>query len=211
MNFQLKSKGRASGIKKSSVFGDLEDEEPEQLKESTKQECSQGGDKDKSDILREQGCGLAEDGQFAEAIDLWQRALYITPNDHRLHELKAQGYLALDQVNEALLSAERAVELQPSWVEGLQCLARCQREVGEVELSLQMYRKAQALAPTNEELCNEVMDVENLVNQLEMRRKAHFDRLNNSKTDDEAEVHRCFYHLSARAPPIKPETSDSPS
>eukprot|EP01039_Chlorochromonas_danica_P004948 gene4948-5431_t len=151
-----------------------------------------------SNRWREEGCTLAEEGHFQEAIGLWRKASMITPNDHRLHELKAQGYLALDQPMEAILCAEQAVELAPQWVDGLQSLARCQREVGEVALSLATYTTAHKLDPENTELAQEMAEVRRLVNQLEERRKIFLEKLKQSNTDEGAEVARCFYHLSAR-------------
>eukprot|EP01031_Cornospumella_fuschlensis_P024435 gene24435-29535_t len=196
MQVRLKAKG-AGGVKKLSVFGDDEDDDSGHRDcDNTPNSSANDLQLDKSDALREEGCRFAEDGRFIEAISTWQRALSITPTDHRLHELKAQGYLALDRVSEALSSAEKAVELQPLWVEGLQCLARCQREIGEVELSLQVYRKALTLEPSNEELCSEAMEVESLVGQLEMSRKIHFDRMNSSTTEEDAEAHRVWVVMS---------------
>lgn len=62
--------------------------------------------------LKEEGCDFAELGDFRKALNSWQRALQILisiPADtgHAiirsiLHELKAQSYLELDMIMNAL-------------------------------------------------------------------------------------------------------------
>lgn len=191
MNFALQPKKVLRTCNGFATNEDIDMEESVELQNSELQ----------SDLWREEGCLLAEAGKFQEALTIWQNAIGIAPADHRLHELKAQGYLAMDLVEQALQEAELAVALAPDWVDGLQCLARCQREIGEVTISLQSYKSAHALSPEDEEIKAEMAEVAVLVEQLEVRRQAHLEKMKASTTEGEAEVARCMYHLSARAPP----------
>lgn len=156
------------------------------------------------------GCDFAEKGNYRDALRLWQKCLTINPKDYRVHELKAQAFIELDMIVAAVQSAEMAVELSPNWVDGLQTLARCQRELGELEISLKTYLKALSLTTSEsnlkEELLVEMNEVQTLYNKLEMKRHEQFHNIKSSEDPDVQEVNRCFFHLSAR---LRPNTNHS--
>jgi tetratricopeptide (TPR) repeat protein len=197
MNFVYKSKKSRAVRPNVAGFGDIADSAIFAEEQLSLEQINE-----KSDTLRLQGCGLAEAGKFEEALNKWERAIGITPDDHRLHELKAQGYLALDMIQLALQSAERAVALEPDWVDGLQSLARCQREIGEIAMSLETYQTAHMLDPEHLEVKVELLEVQFLVQQLEVRRQTYLEKMQQSVTEDESEANRCIYHLSIRVPPV---------
>jgi tetratricopeptide (TPR) repeat protein len=101
---------------------------------------------------REKGCLLAEEGKMSEAVTKWQEGLFFSPDDYLLHELTAQGFMSLDQNVLALKSALRAVEICPTWSEGLLTLARTQRELGEMEESFDTYQRVLLLDKKNAEV-----------------------------------------------------------
>ena len=106
------------------------------------------------------GCDLAASGNFAAAITKWNEGLIYDNNNHILYELLAQGYIQLERWFDAVQSANRSVAIDPHWSESRLTLARAQRELGEVELSLQSYKIAVELDPCNQEAISELAEIE---------------------------------------------------
>lgn len=148
---------------------------------------------------KNEGCDLAECGDYQGALNVWHRAIELSPEDHLIHELKAQAYLHLEMYLPALQAAQMVVELAPNWGYGFQTLARCQREMGEVCLSLQNYRTAVSLLPNDEEVAEELAEVQGLSDQLHQMRLERYRELELSRSAAESEANSCIYHLSARA------------
>jgi len=90
--------------------------------------------------LREEGCLLASNGDFALALKVFNGAAFHYKNDGFLHELLSQTHLQLGNHWQAVYSAERAVTCLGfvDWHEGYITLGRAQREVGEVLLAVQV-------------------------------------------------------------------------
>ncbi|XP_064104529.1 tetratricopeptide repeat protein 33-like isoform X2 [Macrobrachium nipponense] len=105
--------------------------------------------------LSNEGVMLAEAGRWWAAIGRWNGALELTPDDHTLHEMMAQAYMQVGEVFPALTSAQKAVELYPTWWIGLQTLGRAQLGLGEVELAVKTFSKAVHIAPDQQELWRE--------------------------------------------------------
>ena len=148
---------------------------------------------------KEKGCALAQQGKMSEAVTKWQEGLQFSPNDHLLHELTAQGFLSLDRNLLALKSAERAVELCPLWTEGLLTLARVQRELGEVEASLETYRGVLELDTKNSEATIEMNELTPLLASLAKRREILLLKVEESCSLDETEANTCILNLARRA------------
>jgi len=106
----------------------------------------------KGERLRREGATLAEAERHWEAIQKWDEALLFTPADHRLHEMKAQVYMSLCEVYPAVVSARRAVALNPNWWIAHQTLGRANLGIGEVKLALGCFSRALHLNPADEEL-----------------------------------------------------------
>ena len=65
-------------------------------------------------LLRGEGAGLAEAGDIAGALRKLDAAAALNSVDAPLHELRAQCYLALDQLWPAIQAAERSVGKHPA-------------------------------------------------------------------------------------------------
>ena len=148
---------------------------------------------------KEKGCALAQQGKMSEAVTKWQEGLLFSPNDHLLHELTAQGFLSLDRNLLALKSAERAVELCPLWTEGLLTLARVQRELGELEASMETYRGVLELDNKNSEATIEMNELTPLLASLATRREILLQKVEASRSLDETEANTCILNLARRA------------
>jgi tetratricopeptide (TPR) repeat protein len=148
---------------------------------------------------KEAGCQLAESGRMSEAVTKWQEGLLFSPGDHILHELTAQGFLFLDRNLPALRSAERAVELCPLWTEGLLTLARAQRELGELEASLETYQRIIEIDSVHKEAALEVKSLTPLLASLAKRREELLQKVEASVSPDEIEANTCILNLCSRA------------
>lgn len=157
-------------------------------------------DKESSTALKDCGTISAEEGNYDKAASYWARAIAIEPSNYYLHELLAQAYLNLDMLLPAVASATKAVELNPVWAEGVQTLARAQRELGELGMSLESYRNAVSLDPGNAEMLEEMKEVEELCAKLTEIRRTKLEIANASANLVEQEANLCLYHLSARVP-----------
>ena len=207
--------------------------------------------------LKIEGCSQAEAGDFRKALNIWQRALqFIIDNEHScmtidvatadsdattptmrclLHELKAQAYMELDMLMDAIrgfiidgdifhsfmlliyvygtcdTEANSAVESCSRWPEGLLTLGRCQREIGEIELSIVTYESLVAILKENgsssssssgggsitssslqlEDVMQEMVEVKSLADELKKRRQLQLKQLQDmpsSATPAEREV-----------------------
>eukprot|EP01040_Poterioochromonas_malhamensis_P020121 gene20121-23958_t len=154
MQFQLSNKqGVATkrAPKTPSIFQDnkcdVEDEQSNVL-ESTR--------------LADVGVMNAEAGNYDAAITSFRQALFLQPKNFKVLEMLAQVYLETDQLLLALQAAEAAVQENERWKEGLQTLARCQREVGEVHLAQESFEKALRLDSESDELREELLAAQSL-------------------------------------------------
>lgn len=152
-----------------------------------------------SSRLADVGVMNAEAGNYDAAITSFRQALFLQPKNFKVLEMLAQVYLETDQLLLALQSAEAAVQENERWKEGLQTLARCQREVGEVHLAQESFEKALSLDPESDELREELIEIQALVTELEEKKKRQKAELQLASTESEQEVHRCIYHLCHRA------------
>jgi tetratricopeptide (TPR) repeat protein len=161
----------------------------------------------RADRCSRQGGDLAEAGQYEEALSCWQKTLMICPHLYKVHEMKAQVYLLLEETLLALQAAEMTIKLAPYWIPGLLTLARCQREVGDLHLSVDSYERLlvqmtvsqEEHAVSAEEVKAELEDVLQLAKQLEDRQSLWQQKLAQARTSEDQEVFRCKYHLALRA------------
>jgi tetratricopeptide (TPR) repeat protein len=158
--------------------------------------------------LKATGVALAEDGKFLEAISAWHNYLQNNPHDVDVLDMKAQAHLATDQVSLALHCAEEVTKLKPDWADGLQTLGRCQREVGELQLSVKSFQRALELCGEVEdvaaglvlELSSELDEVKVLCDELALKREVYQKQIQSGDLSaDQLEVCRCKFHLTARA------------
>ncbi|XP_068508940.1 tetratricopeptide repeat protein 33 [Syngnathus scovelli] len=82
-----------------------------------------------------------------EAVEKWDEAIQLTPDDPLLYEMKAQVLTALREAFPAVKAAETAVKLRRGWWEAWQTLGRAQLTMGEVDLALRSFQVAVHLRP----------------------------------------------------------------
>lgn len=100
--------------------------------------------------LKERGCTLAEAGRFADALDLWEKAIALTPSTPELHELMAQGFLKVARAGEAAEAARRAIELHEGWGEAHLALGRALLELRDPRVAEEELERAVSLGAGEE-------------------------------------------------------------
>jgi tetratricopeptide (TPR) repeat protein len=147
---------------------------------------------------REQGCELAEAGRMPEALKCFQEGLLFSPQDHLLLELSAQAFLTLDRPMQAVKAAEEAVHLVPDWSDGYLTLARAQRELGEVTVAEQTYRRVIAMDETNADAIAELNELQAIITHLMVEKGRLEQAVESSATADEVEANSAILHLASR-------------
>ena len=148
---------------------------------------------------REKGCALAEAGCMSDALKFFQEGLLFSPQDELLLELSAQMYLALDRPMAAVKSAEEAVVLASTWADGHLTLARAQRELGEVESSIQSYQRVLELDITQTDAQTELDEMQVIFNRILAKKQALLEAVQTSGTAEEAEANTAILNLASRA------------
>lgn len=167
---------------------------------------NEGGDGNDTEYWKTRGAALAEEGKFGEALDAFLQA---DMGDAAVHEMRAQCLLQLDRNFLALHAAEQAVELKPSWLPAHLTLARCLREIGEIELSVESFRSASELDPSDEQAKEGLLEMRGLLQRLEEVRIHKQRELEQIESPQEQEAVRCMLNLQSRTPPHPPVTWDS--
>ena len=156
----------------------------------------------RANTCRKRGCELAENDRFPEALTCWLEGLLFHPQDFLLHELCAQAYLNLNLNFKAVKSSQVAVDLNPTWAEGRLTLARAQRELGEVEQSLNNYQIVFDRNDIDESMRNEVENEMKtllpIVLKLREKQQEFMFRMQQSDDPDAKEVDSCMMNLSTR-------------
>ncbi|XP_058536058.1 tetratricopeptide repeat protein 33 [Ochotona princeps] len=110
---------------------------------------------ERSKQLKDEGASLAENKRYREAIQRWDEALHLTPNEAALHEMKAQVLMSLHEIFPAVHAAEMAVQCNPHSWESWQTLGRAQLGLGEILLAIRSFQVALHIYPMNPEIWKE--------------------------------------------------------
>ncbi|XP_076017037.1 uncharacterized protein LOC143008945 [Genypterus blacodes] len=72
----------------------------------------------KSASLTERGIKLVQEGQYAQAVSMFTEAIKYDPKDYRFFGNRSYCYSCLEQYPQALVDAERSIQLAPDWPKG---------------------------------------------------------------------------------------------
>uniref|UniRef100_UPI0037E70B23 tetratricopeptide repeat protein 31 isoform X2 n=1 Tax=Semicossyphus pulcher TaxID=241346 RepID=UPI0037E70B23 len=72
----------------------------------------------KSASLTEKGIKLVQEGQYAQAASMFTEAIKCDPKDNRFFGNRSYCYFCLEQYPQALVDAERSIQLAPDWPKG---------------------------------------------------------------------------------------------
>ena len=73
---------------------------------------------DQAERYKSQGNNALQAGMFADAIDLYTKAIGLDPNSEVFFSNRSAAYANLKRFREALDDAQEAVGLKPGWVKG---------------------------------------------------------------------------------------------
>lgn len=93
--------------------------------------------------LRLKGNGHFVEGDYQMAVALYSRAIKLSPFDPLLYGNRAQSYLKLKKLRQALSDAKRAVYLNPEWEKGHYRFAQAYFELGFPEKAMAVNSLAQ--------------------------------------------------------------------
>ncbi|KAM9362829.1 uncharacterized protein ABDE67_010447 isoform 2-T2 [Symphorus nematophorus] len=74
--------------------------------------------KRRGESLTVQGIQMFEQGQYSQAVDMFTKAIYCDPKDHRFYGNRSYCYWCLEQYYSALTDAQRSIQLAPDWPKG---------------------------------------------------------------------------------------------
>ncbi|XP_052526344.1 tetratricopeptide repeat protein 33 isoform X1 [Tympanuchus pallidicinctus] len=109
----------------------------------------------KSKQLKDEGASLAENRRYREAIQRWDEALQLTPEDATLYEMKSQVLMSLHEMFPAVHAAEMAVQRNPRSWDAWQTLGRAQLGLGEIALAIRSFQVSLHIFPMNPEVWKE--------------------------------------------------------
>ncbi|XP_078531126.1 tetratricopeptide repeat protein 33 [Lissotriton helveticus] len=109
----------------------------------------------KSKRLKDEGVLMAENERYREAVQKWDEALQLTPEDAALYEMKSQVLLCLHEMFPAVQTANLAIARNPLCWEAWQTLGRAQLGLGEITMAIRSFQVALHIFPDSRELWEE--------------------------------------------------------
>ncbi|KAJ3610583.1 hypothetical protein NHX12_022675 [Muraenolepis orangiensis] len=91
----------------------------ENKENDTRREINSGLDNStKSASLTEKGIQLVQEGRYSQAVSMFTEAIRCDPKDYRFLGNRSYCYSCLEQYSQALVDAERSIQLAPDWPKG---------------------------------------------------------------------------------------------
>lgn len=108
----------------------------------------------KAEEEREKGNALFKEGKFPDAIKCYTESIRRKPDDPRVWSNRAACYTKLTALPEALKDAEKAIEIDPTFVKAYTRKGHAQFFMKEYEKAMATYQQGLDRDPGNEELKN---------------------------------------------------------
>lgn len=107
----------------------------------------------KIERLKREATFAVDHDKYWTAINKWNELLLITPEDPKIHEMKAQVLNILHEIFPAKESAEAAVKYSnKSWHTAYQTLGRCYLNVGQIDSAIRAFSSSIHLRPDDREV-----------------------------------------------------------
>lgn len=153
---QKREKRRSTEMKGSDGDGqDDDDDEDDDISRVGNVSMGPEQRRKRAEMLRTKGDQFAEEEEFIPAVRAWREALfYSDDNEFRgtLYEQLAQVLMEVDQLFNAVVAAEEAVKLRPSWSVAYLTLSRAQLQWGDPDVALTSLEKGLDIDSDNSEL-----------------------------------------------------------
>ena len=105
-----------------------------------------------ADIYKTQGNAALLSGQYAEAVELYGKAIALEPSCEIYFSNRAAAYAGLERWRESLDDSHEVVTLKPSWVKGWVRRGAAFSGLGQHEEARKAYLKATQLEPANAQI-----------------------------------------------------------
>ncbi|TPX55954.1 hypothetical protein PhCBS80983_g04906 [Powellomyces hirtus] len=99
-------------------------------------------------------------GQFEEAIQHFSSAIELDPSNHVLYSNRSASYSSLKNYQQALLDANKTVELKPDWPRGYSRKGAALHGLGELPEAADAYKAGLQVDPNNAQLKKALDEVE---------------------------------------------------
>lgn len=119
------------------------------------------------------GIILAQENDYSEAINAFDNALLLTPNDPTLHINLTDMHFALDQYSQGLAHLSKAVSLDSAYVVYWEGIGDSLAEAAQYEEALAAYEKCFAILPERVHLLKKIGDCYLAAGQLEPAKEAY--------------------------------------
>jgi tetratricopeptide (TPR) repeat protein len=103
----------------------------------------------KDEIVPLIGAIRLQQGRFAEAAPMFERARMLHPGEPRFAFLYGTALAGMQQFEPAVAAFQAAIKLSPNIVDAYLALGRIQRKLGQAEQAQNTYRKLLRLQPEN--------------------------------------------------------------
>lgn len=102
------------------------------------------------------------DGVFDKAIELYEKALQINPNDADVHLNLAKTYSYSNRYREAIPHLEAYIKVRPDDIENMTLLGECYKKSGMFSKSMEYFNRALSIEPNYDYAKRNLLDAQNL-------------------------------------------------
>ncbi|GAQ88439.1 HSP70/HSP90 organizing protein HOP like protein [Klebsormidium nitens] len=114
---------------------------------------------------KEKGNAAFEKGRFDEAIQHFNRAIFLTPNNHVLYSNRSACFLGKKEYKSALEDAQKVVSLKPDWPKGYSRVGAAQVGLKQYFEAIDTYKAGLKGAPKDEALRESLKHAEALLKE----------------------------------------------
>jgi len=116
---------------------------------------------------KEEGNQFFRENKFAQAVERYTEAIKRNPSDHGLYTNRAQSYIKLMALPEALKDCEESIKLKPDFVKGYLKKGQVHYMMKEYQKALKTYEEGLEHDPSNTEITEAVTKTVQAINSHE--------------------------------------------
>lgn len=123
------------------------------------------GDKEKANLLKDQGNAALNAGNFEGAIKFYTDAIKVDPKNHVLYSNRSAAYCKAGKYREALEDAEQTVEIKSDWAKGYSRKGAALAYLKRYDDALNAYTEGLKYDPNNQQLKEGINEVKAQMSQ----------------------------------------------
>lgn len=123
-----------------------------------------------ADRFKSQGNAALQAGQYAEAVELYTKAIHLDPSCEVYFSNRSAAYAGMGRWREALDDAYEVVTLKPAWVKGWVRRGAAFSGLGQHEEAVKAYFKATQLEPGNAQIAEKYQAAEEMLKKHKEKR-----------------------------------------